>query len=236
MSTEGPQSRPQVRHSLDSNAVARAYLIRHADVLNPHGVLYGHLDNFPLSPKGRLQAAEVGRQLAGAGITRLVHSPLLRAVETAELIDRELPDQVELLADPELREAEFGRYLQGVKPWQVPFRRPLWFVHKARRGLLPGDESIADMGGRILEAVRRHVAAAPDHVIAFVSHADPIQAAWILLEGRPQIETEMYRKSVARAGRLEIELDGDRPVGVTYVPPPEVRAAGTPEPDVPKPA
>ena len=216
--------------------MSRAYLIRHADVQNPRGVLYGHLDNFPLSPKGRLQAAEVGRQLAGAGIMRLVHSPLERAHETAELIRAELPGEVEMVTEPELREADFGRYLQGVPPWQVPFRRPLWFVHKARRGLLPGDESVADMGGRILAVVRRHVRESPDHVTAFVSHADPIQAAWILLEERAHLETEMYRKNVARAGRLEIDFDGERVRTVRYVPPPAVALPGSPEPEVPRPA
>ena len=219
--------------------MARAYLIRHADVQNPQRVLYGHLDDFPLSAKGRRQASELGRQLAGSGVRRIIHSPLERAVETAQLIAAELPPGVTLVPDQELREAEFGRYLQGVKPWQVPFRRPLWFVHKARRGLLPGDESIAQMGGRVLAAIQRHLAEAPEEPTAFVSHADPIQAAWILLDHRPQIETEMYRKSVNKAGRLEIDYDGERPVSVTYVPPPELPAepaAAPPPEDVRKPA
>ncbi len=216
----------------------RAYLIRHADVLNPDGVLYGHLDNFPLSAKGRLQATEVGRQLADSGVRRVIHSPLLRAVETARLIAQEMAPNVELLPEEQLREAEFGRYLQGVKPWQVPFRRPLWFVHKTRRGLLPGDESIAEMGGRILDTIRRHLAEAPEVPAAFVSHADPIQAAWILLDGRPQVEPEMYRRSVAKAGRLVIDFDGAGALReLTYVPPPEVGVpAAAPGPDVRAPA
>lgn len=216
--------------------MTRAYLIRHADVLNPQGVLYGHLDNFPLSPKGRLQASEVGRQLAESGVRRVIHSPLLRAVETAQLIAAELPGDTELVPDAELREAEFGKYLQGIKPWQVPFRRPLWLVHKARRGLLPGDESIPDMGGRILEVVRRHTAERPDEPAAFVSHADPIQAAWILLDGRPRIETEMYRKNVARAGRLELDVEGDQVRNATYVPPPDVALAAAASSEARKPA
>lgn len=216
--------------------MSRVYLIRHADVQNPQGVLYGHLDDFPLSAKGRLQAAALGRQLADSGVHRVIHSPLERAAETAQLIAAELPAGTELRSDRDLREAEFGKYLQGVKPWQVPFRRPLWFVHKARRGLLPGDEAVAEMGGRVLNAVRRHVAEAPDEPVALVSHADPIQAAWILLDGRPQLEPEMYRKSVAKAGRLVIDFDGDRVAALAYVPPPEVELVAAPGPDVRKPA
>jgi broad specificity phosphatase PhoE len=219
-------------------ALTRVYLIRHADVLNPKKVLYGHLDNFPLSPRGRQQAQLLGQRLRDAGLARIVHSPLQRARETAELIEEQLPQHVPLIEDPELREAEFGRYLQGVPPWQVPFRRPLWLVHKARRGLLPGDETVAAMGGRILEVARRYGREYPEEVTALVSHADPLQAAWILLDGRPHSEVEMYRKSVSRAGVLEVDFDpdGQRVVGVAYTPPPEVPAPGTAEPEVPKPA
>src|SRR5579884_1339049 len=34
----------------------RLYLVRHCDVRNPRGVLYGHLPEFPLSDKGVRQA------------------------------------------------------------------------------------------------------------------------------------------------------------------------------------
>ncbi len=218
-------------------AVTRIFLIRHADVHNPERVLYGHLDNFPLSQKGRAQAALVGQRLADASLRRIVHSPLQRARETAEIIASQLGGEpVPLIEDYDLREAEMGRYLQGVKPWQVPFRRPLWFVHKARRGLLPGDETIEAMGSRILHVAHRYVEEFPGEVTAMVSHADPLQATWILLENRPRTEVEMYRKSVARAGMLEVDFEGTRVVGVAYVPPPEVPLPGAPEPDVPKPA
>jgi broad specificity phosphatase PhoE len=227
---------PSVLSRLGEVAVTRIFLIRHANVHNPDGVLYGHLDNFPLSEKGRAQAALVGRRLAGAGVRRIVHSPLQRARETAEIIAAQLGSQpLALIEDYDLREAEMGRYLQGVKPWQVPFRRPLWFVHKARRGLLPGDETIEAMGGRILRAAQRYVQEFPGEVTALVSHADPLQAAWILLDNRPRTEVEMYRKSVARAGTLEVDFEGTRVVGVAYVPPPEVPQSGMPEPDVPTP-
>src|SRR5437016_13060213 len=163
--------------------MTRVYLIRHADVENPHRVLYGHLPGFPLSARGRAQAAELGRRLRDAGIKRILHSPLDRAAETARIIAAELGEPVVLIAEPELREAEFSRYLQGVPFWQIPLRRPLWFAHKARRGLLPGDEAIRDLGGRIVEVMRRVARDHPEEASALVSHADPLQAAWVLMEG-----------------------------------------------------
>ena len=201
---------------------SRLYLIRHADVENPNRVLYGHLDGFQLSALGRSQAGALGDQLRDEGLKRIVSSPLARAVETARLINERLDPPAALETDSELREAEFSRYLQGLPYWQVPLRRPLWFVHKARRGLIPGDESIDRLGGRVLAVVRRLAREHPGETIAVVSHADPLNAAWILLDGRPHNEREMYRKSIDKAGMLRVEMEGETPVSWEYVQPPVV--------------
>jgi probable phosphoglycerate mutase len=212
----GLGSAPFIVHRVAS----RIFAIRHADVENPRRVLYGHLPGFGLSASGRARAAAVGDRLKSTAITRIVHSPLQRALETGEIVAARLETRPVLEPDGELREAEFSRYLQGVPYWQVPVRRPLWFVHKARRGILPGDESIQDMGQRVLDVIRRMAAERPGEAQACISHADPLQAAWVLLDGRPHNEREMYRKSVDKAGCLEIELDGATITGFQYIPPP----------------
>ena len=203
-------------------ASTRVFLIRHADVENPRRLLYGHLDGFQLSALGRAQALAVGDRMRSADLKRIVSSPLARAVETTELINSRLAAPAILEVDPELREAEFSRYLQGLPYWQIPVLRPLWFVHKAKRGLLPGDEAIDALGGRVLAVMKRMALAHPGETMAIVSHADPLQAAWVLLDGRPHNERELYRKAVDRAGALQVDLDGDRPVSWEYLAPPKV--------------
>jgi broad specificity phosphatase PhoE len=200
----------------------RLYLIRHADVQNPNRVLYGHLDGFDLSALGRLQAAAVGDRLRDEDVKRIVHSPLARAAETAQLINGRLARPAVLESDVDLREAEFSRYLQGLPYWQIPLRRPLWFVHKAKRGLVPGDESVDRLGGRVLAVARRMARENPGETQAIVSHADPLNAAWILLDGRAHNEREMYRKSVDKAGMLRVDMDGETPQTWEYIPPPAV--------------
>ena len=204
-------------------ATTRVYLIRHADVENPRRLLYGHLDGFQLSALGRAQALAVGDRLSSENVKRIVHSPLARAVETAELINSRLDPPAILESDPDLREAEFSRYLQGLPYWHIPLRRPLWFVHKAKRGLLPGDESVERMSDRVLGVMKRIAREHPGETMAIVSHADPLQAAWIVLDGRPHNEREMYRKAIDKAGMLVVEIDGDKPVSWEYVPPPKVQ-------------
>src|SRR6266436_1660077 len=101
-------------------------------------------------------------------------------------------------------------------------RRALWFLHEAKRGLVPGDAAIPQMGARILRVMRRLAREHPGETMAIVSHADPLQAAWIVLDGRPHTEREMYRKAVDKAGMLVVDMDGEKPVSWEYVPPPKV--------------
>jgi len=100
----------------------------------------------------------------------------------------------------------------------------------ARRGLVPGDESTERLGGRILEVARRVARERPGEPAALVSHADPLQAAWVLLDGRPQNEREIYRKQVDRAGMLVVDFDEQGVLAVNYEPPPKPVAEGEARP------
>ncbi len=59
------------------------HLLRHGEVSNPGGVLYGRLPDFHLSPEGEHMAKAAAAFLAGRDVTLLLSSPLERALETA---------------------------------------------------------------------------------------------------------------------------------------------------------
>ncbi|NMH98000.1 histidine phosphatase family protein, partial [Pseudonocardia acidicola] len=59
------------------------HFLRHGEVHNPAGVLYGRLPGFRLSENGRGQAEKVAKVLAEADLAAVVASPLQRAQETA---------------------------------------------------------------------------------------------------------------------------------------------------------
>ncbi|MGH3635249.1 MAG: histidine phosphatase family protein, partial [Mycobacterium sp.] len=61
----------------------RIHLVRHGEVYNPDGVLYGRLPGFHLSDKGNRQAQAVADALAGRDVVAVIASPLQRAQETA---------------------------------------------------------------------------------------------------------------------------------------------------------
>ena len=59
------------------------HLLRHGEVHNPEGVLYGRLPGFHLSELGQQMARRVAASIGDRDITHIVASPLERAQETA---------------------------------------------------------------------------------------------------------------------------------------------------------
>lgn len=197
-------------------ASTRVFLVRHCDVRNPSGVLYGHLPDFPLSDRGILQAHALGRRLASTAARRIVASPLLRAQQTAEIIASHLPGATVTTSD-DLVEARFGRYLQGVRPRDVIWRRPLWLVHMVWPGLLANDETVPGMARRVERAIDRVLAECPTDGGICVSHGDPIQAFWVRTSGRPP--WALHRLQCAKGGMLELDYRDGHLLTTRYRPP-----------------
>ena len=60
------------------------HLVRHGEVFNPTGVLYGRIPGFHLSELGHQMAASAAKALTGRPVTALYASPLQRAQESAQ--------------------------------------------------------------------------------------------------------------------------------------------------------
>lgn len=191
----------------------RLYLVRHCDVRNPDGVLYGHLPDFPLSDKGVRQAHALGKFFAATPVRQIYSSPLERALQSAQIIASHLRDvPVELCDD--IVEARFGKYLQGIRPRDVPWRRPLWLIHMVWPGLLAHDETVAAMAARVRRPLLRLLRDHPGEGGICVSHGDPIQAFWVEATHRPAYQ--LHRLQCAKGGLLELDYEGERLVNLTY--------------------
>jgi broad specificity phosphatase PhoE len=197
-------------------ASTRLYLVRHCDVRNPDGVLYGHLPNFPLSDKGVHQAHALGRYFAKTTVRQIYSSPLERARQTAEIIASYL-DSVPITYTEDLVETRFGFYLQGIPPKQVPWRRPLWLVHMAWPGLLRNDETVAGLAARLRRPLMSLLADHPGEGGICVSHGDPIQGFWVTADGRPRYA--LHRLQCAKGGVLELDYEGAALEKLTYLSP-----------------
>jgi broad specificity phosphatase PhoE len=147
-------------------APATVYLVRHGNVHNPAGILYGRLPRFRLSAKGREEARAAGRFLNGTPVAALYCSPLLRTRQTAREIHafhpglalRRSPQLIEVLNPFEGRpgaevDARNGDVYTGVSP---PYERPRDIVARTlrffllARGRHPGRNVVAVTHGDVI--------------------------------------------------------------------------------------
>ena len=70
------------------DVITTVHLVRHGEVENPRGILYGRIPGYHLSEEGRMMAKAAADFLAPRDVTVLRTSPLDRARETAEPLRR----------------------------------------------------------------------------------------------------------------------------------------------------
>lgn len=189
------------------------HLLRHGEVHNPTGVLYGRLNGFRLSELGRRQALTVAEHLRDHDITHVVASPLERAQETAGPITDS--HRLELATDPRLIEAE--NYFEGKKVsigdgalrspanWPLlrnPFR-PSW------------GEPYLKIAQRMLAAVHRARSLADGHEAVCVSHQLPIWTIRRFLEGRRLWHNPTHRQC-SLASLTSLTFDDEELVDIRY--------------------
>ena len=150
----------------------RVHVMRHGEVHNPSGVLYGRLPGFRLSDKGRAQAAAVADALADRDIVAVIASPLQRAQETAAPIAAEHGLPVD--TDPDLIES--ANFFEGrrVGPGDGAWRDPrVWW--QLRNPFTPSwGEPYAEIAARMTTAVDKARARGAGHEVVCVSHQLPV--------------------------------------------------------------
>ncbi|HET6241351.1 MAG TPA: histidine phosphatase family protein [Arthrobacter sp.] len=170
---------------------ATVHLLRHGEVHNPDGVLYGRLPEFHLSELGQQMARMLAdhfsdRAAQGAKIVHLAASPLTRAQETALPISEALGLEI----TTEARIIEAANYFEGqrvtraeifkLQHWpqlRNPFR-PSWGE--------PYKEQAARVRAAVQDARLRAIELGGEGAEAIlVSHQLPIWATRLSAEGKP---------------------------------------------------
>lgn len=152
------------------------YLVRHGEVHNPQGVLYGHLPGFGLSQRGREQLARAAQLLQERGPIRALYaSPLQRAQESAQILSARLG--LEVVMEPRLLETSVEGF-QGKPVAALP--RP----YLTEEPTIPGIECAASIRARLLGWAGQMAAQHPGQQIAAISHRDPIAVCLLYWMGR----------------------------------------------------
>jgi broad specificity phosphatase PhoE len=189
------------------------HLLRHGEVHNPQGILYGRSTGFHLSARGRKMADRVAERIGDRDITHLVSSPLERAQETAAPLAAARGLTVQL----DERVIESGNIFEG-KPFDLSesiLRQPqvwraLWNPFRPSWG-----EPYKEVVGRMWPAVLDARAAAEGHEAVIVSHQLPIWITRLRAEGKSYLHDPRKRKCTL-ASLTSFTFDGSHLVNVGY--------------------
>jgi len=150
--------------------VTRLILIRHGETAwNAEGRWQGQSD-VSLNERGRAQAAELARSLAGMRISAVYSSDLSRARETADALTGVSGAKAQL--DERLREIHQGEW-QGKLATDIQNRYADEFRARTTDPLSvvpPGGETAAQVMERVLSAVHAIALKHPGETVAVISH------------------------------------------------------------------
>jgi broad specificity phosphatase PhoE len=189
------------------------HLLRHGEVHNPEGVLYGRLPGYRLSEVGERQADLVAAALAEDDLTVLLASPLERAQQTAAPIAGR--HGLAVLTDDRLIEAgnKFEGKRFGVGDGALRHPGNWWDLRNPFRP--SWGEPYAEIAARMRGAVERARDLAVGHTAVCVSHQLPIWTARRNLEGKPMWH-DPRRRQCALASLTTLDFEDDKLVGVRY--------------------
>jgi alpha-ribazole phosphatase len=162
---------------------------RHGE--SPSRDIYWGTSATPLSEKGIETARDLSAKLGAAAITKIAHSPQLRAEQTAQLIRNGLPSVVSVVADHRLAAKDYGVF-NGQSKAKVALSRTNYSTDRER--LLWAPE-----GGENYWSVFRRV-------ISFVVALDRTTGNWLVIthEGIIRVFMCLLHKS---ASYLNVDFD-----------------------------
>ncbi|MED5802092.1 histidine phosphatase family protein [Gordonia sp. Z-3] len=189
------------------------HMMRHGEVHNPEGILYGRLPGFRLSDTGRAQANKVAGALADHAVTAVFASPLQRAQETATPIAG--AHGLEIITNDELIEAD--NVFEGLKVsvGDGALSKPRHWP-KMRDPFTPSwGEPYIQLAHRMLAAANKARDAARGHEAVCVSHQLPVYTLRRFLEGQ-RLWHDPRRRQCSLASLTSLIYEGDALVDIIY--------------------
>jgi broad specificity phosphatase PhoE len=189
------------------------HLLRHGEVHNPTGVLYGRLTDFHLSELGLKMAEMVGAHLADHDVTMVVASSLERAQETAAPIAA--AHGLSIITDDRVIEAE--NYFEG-KTFGVgdgSLRYPKYWPKLVNPFKPSWGEPYEQIADRMLAAIADARHKAWGHEAVIVSHQLPVWTARSQLEGR-HLWHDPRKRQCSLASLTSLTFLGDELESMAY--------------------
>lgn len=196
-----------------SGASTVVHLLRHGEVHNPGGVLYGRLPGFRLSEDGVAMAHAAAEAVRGRDVAEVVASPLQRAQETASPI----AGVFGLGVATDERLLESTNHFEG-KPFGVgdgALKHPANWPYLVNPFQPSWGEPYQVVAARMLAAVRDVRDRVRGHEAVCVSHQLPIWTVRRFVEGR-RLWHRPDRRQCGLASLTSLVFEDDRLVRVDY--------------------
>jgi broad specificity phosphatase PhoE len=189
------------------------HLLRHGEVHNPTGVLYGRMSGYHLSDLGRKMAQRVADTVGDRDITHVVSSPLERAQETARPLAQargvEVVTDRRVIESTNVFEGETFGVGDGVLKTPAAWRH-LWNPFRPSWG-----EPYKQVAARMMAGVYDARDAALGHEAVVVSHQLPIWITRLHVEGRA-FPHDPRRRQCTLCSLTSFTFEGDRLSTVRY--------------------
>jgi broad specificity phosphatase PhoE len=197
-------------------SAALIHLVRHGEVHNPEGILYGRLPGYHLSGLGLKMAQSAAESMDGRTIERVFASPLQRAQESAEPWAEKFGREIitdERLIEPTNR-FEGGRFEFGPQVLLKPKSWP-WVVNP----WLPSwGEPYQSVINRMMAAIEAAWHSADGGEVVMVSHQMPIVMVQRHVAGLKAFHDPRKRRC-SLSSITTLNYDGTRFVQVGYAEP-----------------
>lgn len=170
------------------------FLVRHGVTSwNAQRRLLGQRD-IPLSDEGVAQSEASAAALDGVALTDILSSPLVRAVQTAEVIGKTFG--IEVARDPRLADFRVGKW-EGMSYDEVDATETYQaFMADPLTTKIPGGESLADVQRRAVGALEQALEDTPaGEGIAVVTHAGIIRVLLAHFTGTDVANFHRFRVS-----------------------------------------
>jgi len=189
------------------------HLMRHGEVHNPGGVLYGRRDGFHLSDLGIEMAQTVAEAIGHRDVTHLRVSPLERAQETAAPLAKTFG--LDIVTDDRVIESSNVFEGQSFGVGDGALRKPSAWIHLWNPFKPSWGEPYKEVAARMMAAVYDARDAAQCHEAVIVSHQLPIWTTRLFVEKRSYLHDPRKRQCTL-CSLTSLNFTGDRLTSVAY--------------------
>lgn len=186
------------------------YLIRHGKVHNPQNILYGRASGYRLAGDAMKEIKQSADYLKDKKISKLYSSSLLRARQTADLLNKTINTSrgvSDLLL--EIRTSFQGSHNTFLEKIKFDF-----YFHPQHG---KNDETMEDIKNRMITFLQNMHSIHEGKTIAAVSHGDPIMITYAFLK-KMHMNLESIRKNyVSYAEVFKIDIHNSNSIEIERV-------------------